>query len=507
MRRRHFALEFTGILILIGYVALVTTYGRASEYDEPWYKSAGREWGLRGHWAAPEITGFLPDVQPPPEEVYFCYTPLYTFGFGLLVKVLGFGWRQCVFYDATIHAVLAYLAARLTRKIGGERVPRWASWLVALAILPQGLPEGRPDELAVSFGVGGIMLLMGPRLRVGKVIGSGILYGLCAGTSMGTAAMLTSFAAVLFLMAEASWTRKILLGFAWGSIAATTLVLVVAPILIPHPGAIEQYRAITRLNVSQDWRMIPREILFGLIWRGHLVCSVVGPGLVGLFLSIRHLRNGDWGRWVYLWLGPIGAVAFWLATVPWKPAYLWFIGPWVIAVAAAELVWSWPTLSRLGRVATVLVLGLSSVVGATVTLKTVVWIAFLPTTQRQDWNRRLLADLIPPGSVVLTYDSWMLLGGDLVVYDGRFACPDLDRVDYIVLSGNGSGAPGKPTVVSVRCQPSYPFGEKFRPVAENLNRSRPTLFGKPVTRSAYGFGTLVLERISRGGDQREKSHD
>jgi hypothetical protein len=58
-------------VILLGYVGVSTVIGRLSGYDEPWYKSAGREWGLHGRFASPELTGFLPDIDPPPEKIYF----------------------------------------------------------------------------------------------------------------------------------------------------------------------------------------------------------------------------------------------------------------------------------------------------------------------------------------------------------------------------------------------------------------------------------------------------
>src|SRR5690348_11300028 len=93
---------------LIAYVALLTTIGRLPNIDgdEIFYKAPGREWAQTGRFAAPELTGYL-DVPPAFEEVWLVYPPVYPFSFGLFVKIAGFGWRQAVFFDAFIHALLA----------------------------------------------------------------------------------------------------------------------------------------------------------------------------------------------------------------------------------------------------------------------------------------------------------------------------------------------------------------------------------------------------------------
>jgi hypothetical protein len=124
-------------------------------------------------------------------------------------------------------------------------------------------------------------------------------------------------------------------------------------------------------------------------------------------------------------------------------------------------------------------------------------VATLPKAQTCEENQRVLDALIPAGSVVLTYDAWWLLAGSRQVYDARWARPDMSSVDYIVLTGNGTGTPGLPTALGGSLLEGDRSLNDFRPIADNLNRVRPSICGFAITNSAYGFGSLVLQRIPK----------
>jgi hypothetical protein len=47
----------------------------------------------------------------------------------------------------------------------------------------------------------------------------------------------------------------------------------------------------------------------------------------------------------------------------------------------------------------------------------------------------------------MTLDYWRALADQDRVYDTLFSNPDIDQVDYIVVSGNGSGKPATPQVM------------------------------------------------------------
>jgi hypothetical protein len=66
-----------------------------------------------------------------------------------VVKLFGFGWRQCVAFDAVIHACLALLTYAVALGLSGGKNRQAAFW-AGLAVLPLGVfSTGRPDELAL----------------------------------------------------------------------------------------------------------------------------------------------------------------------------------------------------------------------------------------------------------------------------------------------------------------------------------------------------------------------
>ena len=102
---RETALAILFVLGCIAYLAFLMEFGRPFATDESFYKGPGLNWAKGGAWAAPEQHGFG-GYRPGLDEVFLAYPPGYSFGFGVIVKVLGFGWRQCVFYDGFIHICL-----------------------------------------------------------------------------------------------------------------------------------------------------------------------------------------------------------------------------------------------------------------------------------------------------------------------------------------------------------------------------------------------------------------
>ena len=484
MRERRISLFLVAVLAI--YVAQATMIGRLSGFDEPWYKSAGREWGLHGRFASPELTGFMPNLDPPPERVYFPYTPLYSFLFGVLVRVAGFGWRQCVGYDAAIHATLAGLTYVLARRLGGDRLPRLGALAAALAVLAMGEVEGRPDELAMSFAMLGLIVAVGGPIGWARAAASGALFGLCAGTSVGAAVMLGYIAFAVLVTAPSPWPRRVASCLVWGLSAGVVLGLVVAPILIPHPRAIDQFSTVARMHVSVG-NLVTRFFSYYRSLRP-IVRGLAPVLLIGLWLSTGTVRTGGAGRWLRLWLGPILGIGFMLATVPQKLTYLWFLGPWMIVATASELALAWPALPSWKRVVVAAVLAGAFVLGSEKAARNTLILATLPPSQRADHNEKLLAALIPAGRSVLTLDSWWLLARDHVVYDARWALVPPSAVDFVVVTGNGSGVPGQPVFLD------FPLEKEYHLIADNLNRSRPTFLGRSLTNSSNGFGALVYER-------------
>src|SRR5687768_9667332 len=133
------------LAILTLYIAATIAIGRFTTTDEIAFKAAGREWAESGRFAAPELSGFG-GFEPPAEEIWLAHLPVYTFVFGLFVKLAGFGAMQTIAFDAVIHASLAALTFALCRRMAPAVSP-CAALTAAILVLPLGMP-GRADELA-----------------------------------------------------------------------------------------------------------------------------------------------------------------------------------------------------------------------------------------------------------------------------------------------------------------------------------------------------------------------
>ena len=115
----------------------------------------------------------------------------------------------------------------------------------------------------------------------------------------------------------------------------------------------------------------------------------------------------------------------------------------------------------------------------------------IPPDQTLIASDRRLQQEIPAGVRVMTTDYWWDLADRDQVYDLIFSDPGINAVDYIVLSGNGSGRPGVPT--DFRAE--YKAG--FVPIFDDLNRIRPQIWGHPISGSSYGFGAYALKKARR----------
>src|SRR6266851_6463502 len=121
------------ILALATYIVLTLHYGRFQADDEVFFKSAGREWAAHGKFAAPELRGFR-NLDPPVEAVWFAYMPLYTFLFGVFVRMFGFDVMQVTLFDVLIHVALCLSVYALARALTPEASPARAVVAAGLAI-------------------------------------------------------------------------------------------------------------------------------------------------------------------------------------------------------------------------------------------------------------------------------------------------------------------------------------------------------------------------------------
>jgi hypothetical protein len=461
--------------------AALVSLGRFPATDESFYKAAGREWARSGRFAAPELEGFT-GTQPGLEDVFAAYPPVYPFLFGLAARAAGFSWRTCVAYDALIHAALVLTLAWLARGRLSAAPAALAAATAALA-LPLGT-SGRPDELGLVFALIGLGVLEGPRATARRALLSGLAFGLAAGTSPPAAAMLGTLA-VARQLERGALARMC----AWGAAAAVGLALVLAPLLLTAPDAWRQFAGQSVLKERVGTWLLP---LAG--WRPAWPQVLLTAVLLAIGLAARTAGARAWAR---TWLVPWIALAAVAVTVPGKHTYLWMWGPWLL-VAAAECIWrAWDDGRRRVAAACGGALVLAVGLAAAPALHRGLLIATLPPDQRPDAAAARVRALLPPGSRVLVDELWWSLADDHDVRDLYWSRPaDLKSFEWLVLSGNGSGAPGRARALPPHCRG---LESAFVVVRDDLNPRPASLFGLSLSRSAYGFGVRVLRRRAGSG--------
>src|SRR5262245_217110 len=174
-------------LLLATFSVIEFAYPNFPDPDQIAFKSAGLNLSKGGAFAAPELEGFL-HAEPPLERVYSLYPPLYPWLFGQWTRATGFGWAQCVGYDALISAGLALIIFGLADAVAGEllgpvSVRRRAALAFLAALLTLLFGHGwRPDELGMALGFANAWwLLRSPASSPGEsavTFVSGVLAGL-----------------------------------------------------------------------------------------------------------------------------------------------------------------------------------------------------------------------------------------------------------------------------------------------------------------------------------------
>ena len=468
------------VALQVAYLAWMIVFGRFLSGDEIAYKAAGREWAQSGHFVAPELLGFgsWRDPAHPYELRRGFGPPVYTFSFGLFVKVSGFTPRTNAAFDALIHILLGWATFALARAIAPQ-LPLALASVVAAATLPLGT-AGRPDELGTVFAMFGAALLL-RRATVGRAVGAGILYGLSAGTSLVAAGILLVWPLRAMLIERARAWR---MGAAFCLSAGGVFLLTMLPLYLADPYGLTQltHLAGESARTSYAWA-IANSLRYGL---AHYLAAAAA-----LVISAAQLLRGPRSGWLALWLPPLVALAALLLVLPVKYYYVWMVVPSLFAAAACALaVLQWGPLLRTAVLGAALVLWCAA--ASRFFLMALVR-ATLPADQRMSANVALLRRTIPEGAGIMTYDFWPALAGSARMYSLE-ADPPWKDVDYIVLTGNGSGTPGQAQALRPE-QVAY-VRDHFAPVLDHLNR-QPFSFGPIHTHSAWGYGPRILKRINR----------
>jgi hypothetical protein len=491
-RRRTTTLIFLVILsLLYGFVELVP--GRFTAPDEVFYKAAGRNWAMTGRFAAPEIVGRL-TKGPPLTEVYFAQPPVYTFLFGVYTKLVGFGPRACILYDVLIHLLLVWSVVAVSRRV--FHLSWGLSALCGVLFIPLGT-VGRSDELAIVFALCATMALRCKTHQTSGALLGGALLGLCCATSLSAFVFLGPLVLWELLGARQPSLRKLRDLGAAGAAGLAAAAFCVAPILINHPTAYQQLIAhagdqqgIPAFLAGNGWTSM-RELFqtWSYALRDGLKFEFLVCGLLG-FAALCWWVDGDRSRLEYQRiLAAALSVSGIVLLMPGKFNYLWFPGSWLLVTCVALGAQVSQVVSRQRRRWLI-------AVGASVWLVASMWyfhrkaiLWTLPGDQSLSVNMKRVRAEIPPNVGVVTTEYWWALAGRDRVYDVLLSNPNVHDVDYVIVSGNGSGKPGTPLNMNGKYENS-----DFKVVYNHLNRNPASLFGFQISRSAYGFGPYVLKK-------------
>jgi hypothetical protein len=484
------------LILLVLFLALEFLCPRFPDNDEVICKAAGRNLAAGGSFSAPELEGFL-HLEPPVERVFFAHPPVYSWLFGQASRLLGFGWKVCVGYDALISAVLSVFVFGLTRRVGhllgaGSAPGFFIS--LAPAVLTLLLRQaGRPDELAMTFGYAALWSLSGGPVGMATALLSGFLAGLTLCTSTGVLLGFLPMIAGFWLLHvdRARWPLLLALSAA-GAVTAAALCLV--PLYLIEPTFYRQFFQHATVVISSPWVRMRGELELAMRvapFRILIMAATLPLLLLGL---VRSWRTRPRLETFTIYVAPLVGflLLFYLRSAY---TYWWFLQPWflVVALLVATQGWQEKKVSSL----------LSTAWFTLWVSAALIWPAkgyvarmTLAPEQRITYCEDRLRQIIPPGSTVLTTNGWWALARDHTVIDPTFSEIDLRRIDFFVGDGNGAGAPGN---WREPANPRYAelLRNEFEIMRDDLPRERVHLFGQTISRSAYGFGPIVLRRTSK----------
>jgi hypothetical protein len=464
--------------------------------DEVFFKAAGRNWAATGRFAAPELKGYIGNALPTPaSEVFFSYPPLYPFLFGVYTKAVGFGPRSCMLYDVVIHLLLVWCGALVARLVFG--VPWGVSVFCGALLLTLGT-AGRPDELGIVFALGAALALRTEvPLKFAMPIG-GALLGLCCATSPGACLFLGSLTGCEVTLREPSYIGKLRNLVVTALIAIIVLAICVAPILVAHPLA---YRQLVTNGASQtvlgntnsggyhsSGKSFVRLWIEALKYGYDKAFLIAGCFMFAVLCWMLDKKRGStaYFRFVLVAL----SLLLLMVSMPGKYFYLWFSGAWLL-IACVGL--GWRVSRSLPPIRQFALLALGVLVWLIASMPFFRWKAIywtLPADQSLTFNMNRVRHEVPVGAGVLTTEYWWALAGRNPVYDTLFSDPGSDSFDYVALAGNGSGRPDTPQ------PPAVVIGvSQWQNTADHLRSKSPSLFGFPLSRSAYGFGPYILKKI------------
>jgi len=459
------------------YAFIQVSIGRFVAGDEIAYKSPGREWAQTGRFRAPEMTGYREwnDTRAgvtnpaPPAPSLFAAT------FGAFVRLIGFGYRQNIAFDALIHVVLSLLTAILAAGFASRRKGRVAL-MAGLLVLPI-TTFGRPDELAMSLGLAGLILIRLEAVRLTTDAAAAVMVGLAFAVSPFGGLVAATLLAVCLAQQRVSLLRGLL-------IVSVGVVAVGAFYFRNLDTTLLQYARSAHRSIGASWLWsLDFGVRYG--WRFYAFLA----SMVAMYASSTTIRQNPRFRINPSFVAGCALAVAAIALLPAKYYYLWMLGPWFAAIASARL-WSGSGTPTRWRMALLLTSALALVASWIPMAKDLAVVASLPEAQTLRRNAPIVEAAIPPDAVVIATDFWPVLGNTRRVLGSEASVP-MANVDYVILTANGTGTPG--VRQKLRPEQEAALSKMFHPILNRINDRPARVFGIRISNSAWGFGPVIFE--------------
>ena len=483
------------LLVCLLFLANSFLFPRFNALDEVFYKAAGKSIVYSGGFAAPDVTGAFKG-KPGFETVFMGYPPLYPLFFGLWCLTFGFGWFQCIAYDAVIHVGLMAVCFRLGRVVRENTETTWRLtispyWdIAAPLLLLVFLQTGRPDELAMLFAMLALLVLWKFAASLRTAVLSAAFFGLSLSTSWLVPFAFALPAAVAFSSKAKSPAQ--LLGCIIAGVLTVTAILAATygQLLLQFPDGYQQFTTSAQTVVKDG-------VLEGLRSLWEVKRALFFLTLAVLVLATASLRGSireqQLAWFLKLWGAALLSAVIVFSIRP-KYTYLWILLPYLLTLGGISMGLLFSHGSRRFFSATALLCSVLILASLPWPLKEFLVSSTLPDEQSPEYNQKLLLNTIPKGATIVTNSAWWYFGKDYEVYDSFMSnIENLEQVDFYILSGNGAGNPGDWFPPSRR-RYREDLEKSYTPIQNNLPQSSLKLFGQNITNSAWGHGNIVFGR-------------
>jgi hypothetical protein len=479
-------------VMAILYFAFVMMFGRFASYDEIAFKSPGRELAANGRFASPEMQFFVIPVVPSTNELYAIQMPVYPLVYAGWTFAFGFGWRQAFAFDAAIHITMCLTFALALQCVLRSRLPL-VTWAGAALMLFNGT-SGRPDELAIAICLLAFILLS-RGVRMVSAVASGICGAIVVFTSPGGLICCGLASVGLLIPTTLNRSECFQLGRRLVVAAGSFFVVTLATIILLHtycPPAVQQFldhaRAVRKIpsiaqSLSWVWQFFKPEISGAV---GFLLCAAYACGARQRCAPSRAsvARCG------------IVCMAFVIAAIQFhSPLYLAFFVPFLMGVAVGDgrAIWQAGAARWLIPVVALALAATAIASGGHLVKCLSLFSASGKSDSSWQHNESVLRSIIPPDAGVLASEHWLTLGNRNAVFDANFSTvAAIGKVDYVVLTGNGSGEAGARTKLASPVEAI--ISREFVVIHDGISRRPITLFGMKISNSSYGMGSVILSR-------------